>query len=134
MDYIPVIQPMWTQISSSEAALGRRRRIITATALNLLLGLGIWYGLFLLFAFFGVMPKSSVSGYVGLAVGVLILPAAWFDSLRKQNNARNTLVCNGCNIVKSADGQLSCKCGGTFHPMDEMKWVEPSRRRRRLSA
>lgn len=108
--------------------------MITATALDLLLGLGMWYGLVLLFTFFGVMPKPSVSGYVGLAVVGLILPAAWYNGWREQKNARNTLVCTQCNIVKSADGQPSCKCGGTFHPMDEMKWVDSSPRpTRRLS-
>ena len=84
----------------------------------------MWYALVRLFVIFGVLPRESVSGCVGCAVVAVILPAAWFDNWRAHRKSKNTMVCDRCNLVKSADGQLTCECGGQYVTLPEMKWID----------
>ncbi len=117
---------MWIRKSPAEVTLGKRTRLLRIAFLDVLLGVGLWYVLVRLFMIFGVLPRDSVSGYVGCAVIAVILPAAWFDNRRAQRKSESTLVCDHCNLVKSADGQLTCKCGGQFFTLAEMKWIDPA--------
>jgi hypothetical protein len=73
-----------------------------------------------------IFPSSQVSGFVGLAVAVFILPAASYDVWRTQRRSRRTLICDKCGVVKSLDGQPKCACGGHYEPLAAMKWVEPA--------
>jgi hypothetical protein len=115
---------MWTRKSPAEATWGKWTRLLRAAFLDILLGVGLWYVLVRLFMIFGVLPRDAVSSCVGCAVIAVILPAAWYDNWRAQRESKNTLVCDRCNLVKVADGQLTCKCGGQYFPLAEMKWID----------
>jgi hypothetical protein len=117
---------MWIQKSPSEVTFGRWTGLLGTACLYVLLGVGLWYFLVRFFTICGVLPRASVSGWVGCAVAAVILPAAWFDNRRAQRKSKNTLVCDRCNLVKGADGQLTCKCGGHYLPLAEMKWIDPA--------
>jgi hypothetical protein len=114
----------WIQKSPTEAALGKWTKLLGETCLDVLLGLSLAYFFVYLCEFFGMMPPTSVSCYVGCAVIAVVLPASLYSNWRTHSRSKNIFVCDRCNIVKVADGQMACKCGGCFHTLDEMKWIE----------
>jgi len=97
-----------------------RGRLLRATCLDVLLGVGLWYGLLRLFMFSGLLPRHSISSDIGLAVIALILPAALFSNWHKR---ALTTVCDRCNALKTADDQPNCNCGGQYLTLPEMKWI-----------
>ena len=115
---------MWIRRSPAEVASAKRARLLRTACLDCLLGVAVWFILVRLFMIFGVLPRDVVSGYVACAVIAVILPAVWYDNWRTQRRSQNTMVCDRCNLVKAADGQLNCKCGGLYHSLDEMKWID----------
>jgi hypothetical protein len=115
---------MWIRKSPVEATLGRWTRLLGIACLDVLLGAGLWYVLVRLIMIFGVLPRDSVSVCVGCAVIAVILPAAWLDNRRQERKSKNTLVCDCCNLVKLADGQSACNCGGQYFTLAEMKWID----------
>jgi hypothetical protein len=117
---------MWIRKSPAEATLGRWTRLLGAACLDVLLGASLWFILVRLFMIFGVLPRESVSTCVGCAVIAVILPAAWYDNWRTQRRSKSTLVCDRCNLVKLADGQPACNCGGQYFTLSEMKWIDPA--------
>jgi len=94
--------------------------------LDALLGVGLWYVLVRLFMYFGGMPRESVSWAVGCAVVIVILPSSWLGYRQARRNSNNTLVCDRCSLVKLADGQRACECGGEYFALSEMKWIKPA--------
>jgi len=115
---------MWIRKSPAEVASSKRAGLLRTACLDVVLGVSLWFILVRLFTIFGVLPRDSVSLYVGCAVIAVILPAAWYDNWRTQRKSENTMVCDRCNLVKLADGQLTCKCGGHYYPVDKMKWID----------
>jgi hypothetical protein len=113
-------------MSPAEAILGRWTKLLRTACLDVLLGVVLWYVLVRLFIIFGMLPRDSVSRCVGFAVIAVILSAAWYDNWRTQRKSKNTMVCDRCNLVKSADGQLTCKCGGQYFALNKMKWINPA--------
>jgi hypothetical protein len=55
---------------------------------------------------------------------VVFLPSAWRASRQALAKGTGTVICDHCNTVKSADGQIKCRCGGCFRPLEEMKWID----------
>ena len=117
---------MWIRMSPAEVASAKRVKLLRATCLNVLMGAALWYILVRLFMIFGVFPRDSVSGCVACAVIAVILPTAWYDIRRTQRESKNTMVCDRCNLLKLADGQLTCNGGGQYFPLAEMKWIDPA--------
>jgi hypothetical protein len=117
---------MWIKKSPVEIIWGRRLRLLFAASLNVFLGVSLLYILVRLFGFLGVLPRSPVSGYICCAVIAVILPAAFWADGRAGRKSKNTLVCDRCNRVKLADGQLTCQCSGHYRTLDEMKWIDPA--------
>jgi hypothetical protein len=117
---------MWNRKSPAEVTSGRWTRLLRTACFYVLLGMGLWYVLARLFMIFGVLPRDSVSGCIGCAVIAVLVPAAWYDNWRAQRKSKSILVCDRCNLVKSADGQPACKCGGRYFPLAEMKWIDPA--------
>jgi hypothetical protein len=117
---------MWIRMSQSEAASARRKELIRKALLDALLGLVLWYVLVRLFMYFGAMPRESVSWAVGCAVVIVILPASWLGYRQARRNGNDTLVCDRCNLLKLADGQRACECGGEYFALSEMKWIKPA--------
>jgi hypothetical protein len=115
---------MWIRRSPAEVASAKRARFLRTACLDCLLGAAVWFIFVRLFMIFGVLPRDVVSGCVGGAVIAVILPAVWYDNWRTQRKSKGTLVCDRCNLVKAADGQLNCQCGGLYHSLDEMKWTD----------
>jgi hypothetical protein len=111
---------MWIRKSPSEVNLEKRDRLLRATSLDVLLGVGLWYGLVRFFMFSGLLPQHPISGYIGCVVIAVILPATWLSNWHKR--ARTT-VCDRCNTLKTADDQPNCNCGGRYLTLREMKWI-----------
>jgi uncharacterized membrane protein len=121
---MPETRARWIRKTSAEATLERWGKLLGATCFDILFGASVWYLMVRLFVFIGVLSAHPISGYVGFGVIALILPAAWYENWRAHRVTRNTLVCDRCNLVKAADGRLGCDCGGQYHSLDEMKWVD----------
>jgi hypothetical protein len=115
---------MWVRKSPTEAVVQRWARWLCPTGLDVLLGVGLWFVFVRLFVVFGKLPRDLVSSGVACAVFAVILPAAWYDNRRRRRKRNATLVCDVCNIVKVADGQLRCQCGGHYHCLADMKWAK----------
>jgi len=111
---------MWIRKSPAEISAEKRATLLRGTCLDVLLAAGLWYCLVRLSMFLGLVSRSSVSVYVGCAVITVFLPAAWYSTRRKRSN---TMVCDRCNALKTADDQPNCNCGGQYYPLTEMKWV-----------
>ena len=120
---------MWIQKSPSEITAAKRSKLLQAACLDALVGVCLWYVLVRLAVFYGLLPASSISPWVAGAVVLLILPASWLGAWRMKRKRSRTLVCDRCNVVKSADHQLlcqACQCGGHYRTLAEMKWINPS--------
>jgi hypothetical protein len=117
---------MWIRKTTSEVILARRAKLLRTTGLSVLLGAGLWYILVRFFMIFDVLPRDAVSECVACAVIAVILPAAWFDNWRTERKGKSTIICDRCNRVKAADGQLGCNCGGQYFTLAEMKWIDPA--------
>jgi hypothetical protein len=117
---------MWIRMTPGEVASARRAQLVRAACLDGLLGVGLWFILVRLLAVLGALPSGSISGAVACGVIALILPAAWLDHVRTQRKCEMTVICDHCNVVKLADGQPACPCGGRYVPLTEMKWVGPA--------
>jgi hypothetical protein len=118
---------MWIRMSPAEVTWAKWARVLRSLFLYALAGWGLWYLLVRLFMVFGVLPRQSVSGWVGCGVIALMLPAAWYESQRARRKGLGTLVCDRCNLVKLADNRTTCKCGGQYFPLSEMKWTNSAR-------
>ena len=114
---------MWIRKSPTEVSLEKRARLLRATCLDVLLGMGLWFILVQLSSVFGRPFQGPVSVYVGCAVIAILLPAAWFANWRSLRPSTGTMVCDRCNALKTADDQPSCNCGGKYLNLREMKWV-----------
>jgi hypothetical protein len=124
---------MWVQKTPTEVSLEKRIALLRATGLDILLGVGLWYGLVRFAMFFGLLSRKSFSVYIGCAVIAVILPATWYSSRRAWRKRASTMVCDRCNAVKTADNQSNCNCGGHYFPLQEMKWVDDAPSRRNFS-
>src|SRR5277367_5181757 len=103
---------MWIQKLPAEISLERRATLLRVAGLNVLLGLCLWYSFVRLSVFFGLLPRNSVSIFIGCAVVAVLLPTAWHATSRARRQSERTTVCDRCNVVKTADDQRTCKCGG----------------------
>ncbi len=114
---------MWIRKLPVEVSSENRSRLLRSTGLDVLLGLGLWYGLVRLSEFFGLSYRASVSGFVACGLVAVILPASWLASRRARHRRESTMVCDRCNALKVADDQLACNCGGQYLVLSEMKWI-----------
>jgi len=73
--------------------------------------------------FFGVPLRNSVSGYVGCGVIAVLLPATWYANSQARRKGNRTMICSRCNVLKAADGEPNCNCGGRYLALPEMKWI-----------
>jgi hypothetical protein len=117
---------MWIRKLPVQVNLERRFGLFCATLVDVSLGAIAWFLLVELSVVVGILSPKSVSLYVGVAVVIFILPAAWLSNLRARRRDENTLVCCRCNIVREADSHKNsvCKCGGRFVSLAEVKWVD----------
>jgi hypothetical protein len=75
---------------------------------------------------FGPLLGSSFQDWniAFLVLGLVAVSTLVWRSTRQERESRNnTAVCDRCNAVKLADGATTCKCGGHYLSMDEMKWI-----------
>jgi len=116
---------MWIRKSSAELTLERRSRLIRNICLIALLWAGLWYALSHFRPYLGASLRNSALDLMSVAlIGVILL--VWRLVWPTHEEHQNTLICDRCNIVKSYDGQLTCKCGGEYRSLLEMKWITPA--------
>jgi hypothetical protein len=83
----------------------------------------LWFGLVRLSAFLSLGNYKSVSGYLACGVAALILSASWLASRRARTEGAHYMVCDQCHVLDTADDHLSCSCGGRYHYLPKMEWI-----------
>jgi hypothetical protein len=116
---------MWIRKSPEKTMSNNHSKLLWATLVDVLLGAGIWYVLMQLSISFGLLPEGSISNWIGCAVIAAILPAAWFADQVNHRKGHRTVICDRCHVVKAADRQWACGCGGHYRSLAEMKWISP---------
>jgi hypothetical protein len=120
---------MWKQKSPDEVAAEKRVNLLRNSCWVALLWACLWYGLLRLRPYFGRSLQDASVDLMGLAlVGSILF--VWRLSWQAHQKNKETLVCDRCNSLKSADGQLTCKCGGQYLTLLQMKWTAPEKQPR----
>lgn len=114
---------MWVRKLPREASIDKALSVCFALFLDGLLSAVVWYILLRASVFFGFISSHSLTGAIVCAVLAVILAWLYHSHLRELGRNKATLVCDRCNILKTIDSQTECKCGGSFFPLDEMKWT-----------
>jgi hypothetical protein len=113
---------MWTRKAPEEMASEKRTNLMRNLCGVLLLWVVVWYALASFRPLFGQPLRDSTMALMGIALIVAIL-LVWRLVWQTRQRRQNTMVCDRCNAVKSADGQQNCKCGGQYLTLLEMKWI-----------
>ena len=118
---------MWIRKELVEMAFERRRTLLSALCIIVLLWAGLWYILELFREFFDLPSEGLAASVICIVLFAAMTLVVWRFNRREDQQSRGTVVCDHCNKVKSNDGHLDCKCGGRFLTLAEMKWISPAK-------
>jgi hypothetical protein len=68
------------------------------------------------------LDQAATRAPAAIVEGLVVAIVVYWASGRRKSNVYPNVVCPKCGKFKSADGSITCECGGEFVNADEMKW------------